>query len=190
MNHSRAKRGRRIPGPAVIGLLVGLLFLGAACKSPVTPKDGEADIIIVNDYGVALNIFMNGEYLYPLNHNQSVEIDNLKFGVYNFEARVIDTDEIVASKEVDVTSRDDYTWLIDDPPDINVINDLATDLNIYLDGEFQFLLLDEENRWILDVSFGEHFLSAVRAADGRELASVTVTVEDATDYEWTIKEIE
>lgn len=190
MNPRRVPLRMRIPYSTISGLLVGLLFLGAACKSPVTPKDGEADIIIVNDYGVVLNIFMNGEYLYPLNHNQSVEIDNLKFGVYNFEARVLDTDEIVARKEVDVTSREDYTWLIDDPPDINVVNDLATDLQIYMDGEFQFLLLDEENRWILDVSYGEHFLSAVRVADGRELASVTVTVEDATDYEWTITEIE
>ena len=175
--------------PAAAGLLIALLGLGGGCKSPVMPKDGEADIIIVNDYGQTLNIFLNGEYLYPLNHNQSVELDNLKFGVYYLEARAVDTDVRVDSEEVDVKERTDYTWTIDDPPDINVINNFGMTLRIFMDGVHQFDLLDEENRWILDVPYGEHFLLAVREADGIDASSITLKIEENTDFSWTIEKI-
>lgn len=174
-------------GPAAVAAVWGMIFLIGACSSPIMPEDGEADIVISNDYGESLEIYLNGEFLYVLDHNRSVEMDNVAFGIYRFEARDPDTGGVVASKELDVEVRSDYYWLIDDPPDIDVTNESGVALKIFMEGEYQFDLVDEENRWILDVPYGEHLLRAVRVSDDFALASITVKVEEDTDYAWTIE---
>jgi hypothetical protein len=58
-----------------------------------------------------------------------------------------------------------------------------------MDGDFQFNLRYEESRWILDVNYGERFLKALDAAEGYEVASVSVKVKENKDYSWTIKKI-
>jgi hypothetical protein len=187
MRQSRFSGRRCFPAFAAIGAVLGLLLLAGACKSPIMPEDGEADIVIINDYGETLNIYMNGEFLYPVEHNTSVEIDNVKYGIYYFEARTVDTDELVYSDEVDVEVRSDYTFTIDDIPDINVINDFGTPLAIYMNGEYMFDLEDEENRWIIDLAFGEYFLHAIRKEDGMQIASITFDIDDYTDHTWTLE---
>lgn len=182
-----SKKANRKAGPAVFGAVFVILCLIGACKSPYQPDAGEADIVIINDYGADLNIYLNGEFLYVLEYNRSTEIDNVAFGVYYFEARTIESDEFVDSHELDVKVRSDYAWLIDDPPDINVINEFGVDLQIFMDGEYQFEIVDEENRWILDVAYGEHLLKAIRTADGAAVASITVNVDEDADFSWTIE---
>jgi hypothetical protein len=68
-----------------------------------------------------------------------------------------------------------------------VINQFGKTLKIYMDGDFQFDLANEEDRWIIDVAHGERFLKAFRASDAQEIASITIHVDENTDYSWTVE---
>jgi len=167
-------------------LIIMLIITGMFCKSPIAPKNGEADILVVNDIGQTLDIYLNGSFKYSLPYGHNFEIDNIALGSYKLEAMTEGTNNIMASTTLDVTQYKDYTWYIDDPADINIVNSSGINLKIYFDGSFIFDLADEENRWILDVTHGEHFISAQRASDGSTFASITLNIEEDTDYTWTI----
>jgi hypothetical protein len=168
------------------GLIFLLIISGIFCKSPVAPKNGEADIIVVNDRQQSLDIYSNGNFKYTLPYGHYFEIDNVALGTYKLEAMIEGTNNIVASTVLDITVYKDYSWYIDDPADINVVNNSGIDLKIYFDGSFIFDLDNEENRWILDVSHGEHFISAQRVSDETTFASITIKVDEDKDYTWTI----
>ena len=168
------------------GLILCLIITGIFCKSPIAPKNGEADIIIANDFNQTLDIYLNGNFKYSLPYGHNFEIDNVALGSYQLEAMTEGTNNMMASTTIDVTQYKDYTWYIDDPADINIVNSSGINLKIYFDGSFIFDLADEENRWILDVTHGEHFISAQRASDGTTFASITMKIDKDTDYSWTI----
>ena len=102
------------------------------------------------------------------------------------EARSQVTGEIVAQKTLELTARTDYTWTIERPSRINCRNAFGESLKIFMDGSYQFDPADREDRWILDVAQGDHFLAAFKAADGKPAASITVKVTENNDYSWRI----
>ncbi len=188
MSGSSGRRSRSLPARRALALVFLLIFSGAACKSPTSPDgEGEADIVVTNDYGEALDVSMDGSYRFTIGFKETIEIDNVTEEIHLLEARLKGTATLVDSEEIEVENLSDYTWTIDNPPDINVINQSGLSLRISLDGVVQFDLNDEENRWIIDVPFGERFLKATRLADGREVASITLKVEENADYSWTIQ---
>ena len=70
--------------------LAGILgLLGAACKSPTSPKgNGEADISITNGYGEALDIYLDGSFQFTLRWGTTIEIDDVTlYHEYTLEAR-------------------------------------------------------------------------------------------------------
>lgn len=182
---------RRLRGRPAFRLLAGLavlFFVSAACKSPTSPDgEGEADVVVTNDYGEALDVSMDGEFRFTIGFKETREIDNVTEAVHLLEARLPGSSTLVASEEIEVENLSDYTWTIDNPPDINVTNQSGLGLRISLDGAVLFDLADEENRWIIDVPFGERFLRATRLSDGSQYASITIKVDDNTDYTWTIE---
>ena len=172
-----------------IFILTGIFILASIrCKSPTSPNgQGEADIIVYSEYDETLDIYMDGNFLFSLGYKGCIEIDNVSLEEHELEAKERNTGLIIDSETIEVNEKIDYAWVIDDPPDINVINKYGKTLEIYMNGEYQFDLVDEENRWIIDVTFGEHFLKAIRASDKGQVASVTINVEENRDYSWTIE---
>ena len=178
-------------------ILIGILmFPLLSCKSIFGPKEEETEestegeearIIVYNDYGASLDIYMDGIFQFLLGNDSESKIYNVSHDEHQMEAKIPDTESIVATKTIDVVSNTDYTWTIDDPPDINVSNRYGETLAIYMDGNYQFDLVDEENRWIIDVSYGERFLKAIRVRDDQEIASITIEVTENKDYSWTIE---
>jgi len=182
---SRSGRVKRLA--VLIGILIIPLIV---CKSPTSPNgQGEADIIVSNEYGETVDIYMDGSFKFSLRHKNSIEIDNVSLEEHELEAKIVGTETVIDSETITVEEKTDYTWTVQDPPDINVTNEYGATLKIYLDGNHQFELVDKEDRWIIDVSYGERFLKAVRASDGQEAASTTIKVDDNTDYSWTITKI-
>lgn len=193
MRDGRPGRGR----PAIL-FLVGILILTlTGCESIFGPSssdddsedddDGEARIIIYNNYGTELAFYMDGVFQFLIAHGDSDKIRDVTLDDHDLEARLPGTSTVVETKEIDVTDYQDYTWTIDDPPDINVVNQYGVTLQIYMDGTYRFDVADEENRWLMSVSFGEHILRAVKVSDNREVASTTLDIDENTDYTWTIK---
>jgi hypothetical protein len=194
-------RIRKIYGPNLhvgprIFILIGILvFLLVGCESILGPKaeeettseDEEARIIIDNEYGESLDIYMDGTFQFSIGHTETKKIRHVTKDEHDLEARIAGTNTVVDSTTVDVTSYTDYTWTIQDPPDINVTNNYGKTLKIYMDGNYQFDIVDKENRWIIDVAMGERMLKALKASDNKEVASTTINVTENKDYSWVIE---
>lgn len=168
--------------------LAAALLAPPACKSPTTSDaDGEADITVINDFGSAVDIYMDGELRFTLQDKWRIEIDDVTIAEHLLEAKQPGTQAVIVSERIDVTEYADYAWTVDDPPDIDVINSRDEILRIFMDGTFLFELGEEEDRWITDVAFGSRLLQAVSAETGRPVASATITIEEYKDYTWTIE---
>lgn len=173
-----------------IGLgILALVLAPAGCKSPTSPEDGEADILITNEVGETVDLYMDGELRFSIGDKWTIEIDNVDLAEHVLEARRAGTDAVIDSTTIDVASRIDYAWTIDDPPDIKVTNASGQAVSVEMDGVLQFRLEDDEDRWINDVAYGNRFLKARRLSDGRDVASTTITVDENEDYAWTISVI-
>jgi hypothetical protein len=190
--------GRKLRVSSGILILIGILvvFL-AGCESIFGPKaeeeeeeedeDEEARIIVENQYGESLDIYMDGAFQFLITHTETKKIRDVSKDEHELEARIPGTGTVVDSTTIDVTSYTDFTWTIDDPPDINVTNYYGKTLKIYMDGNYQFDLVDKEDRWIIDVAMGEHMLKALKASDNKEVASTTIDVTENKDYSWVIE---
>lgn len=188
MMRSRQELKKIYPAIVIFVFTGILLFTLIRCKSPTSPNgQGEADIIVYSKYDETLDIYMDGNFLFSIGYKSSIEIDNVSLEEHELEAKKINTDIVIDKETITVEEKIDYTWTIDDPPDINVTNNFGKTLKIYMDGEYQFDLVDEENRWIIDVPYGERFLKATTASDGKEVASTTIHVDENKDYSWTIR---
>jgi len=181
-----------------IGLLIVttiLVLVLAGCESIFGPKsetstdsdDEEARIIVSNGYGETLDIYMGGTLQFTITDGDSKKIKNVSLDEHDLEAKRTGTGTVVDDTTIDVTQYTDYTWAIGDPPDINVTNKYGVSLKVYMNGTYLFDLADEENRWIMNVAFGEHFMKALKVSDGKEVASTTIDVEANKDYAWTIQ---
>jgi len=177
--------------------LVGILVLCCAgCESIFGPKSEEstsdddsdiARIIVYNNYNNgSLDVYMDGAFQFTLAEDDDAKIKDVALDEHDLEAKLPGTATVVDDTTIDVTSYTDYTWTIDDPPDIKITNNYGSTLKIYVDGEYKFDLENEEDRWIIDVSFGDHYLKATKASDGREVASTTIEVDGNEDYTWVI----
>jgi hypothetical protein len=187
---SRIAQIFRFPSlPIRILALVAVLALSwFDCKSPTSPGGaGEADILVYNDYGELLDIYLDGKFMFSIPFKHQIEIDNVSLEEHALEACLTSTGALIESKTIEPTEYADYSWTINNPPDINVINNSGLVLKVYLDGSYQFDLVDEENRWMMEVAFGDRFLKAVRASDEQEYASITIRVDENMKYSWTIE---
>jgi len=183
----------RIVFLSLVGILV---FLYTGCESIFGPKSEEttsdddsdiARIIVYNSYeNGSLDIYMDGIFQFTLAEDDDAKIKDVTLDEHDLKAKLTGTSTVVDETTIDVTSYTDYTWTIDDPPDIKITNNYGSTLKIYVDGEYKFDLQNEEDRWIIDVSFGDHYLRATKASDGREVASTTIEVDGNEDYTWVI----
>lgn len=185
------KSGKHFHATFLTVLLIGVFsLLSSSCNSPESPDTEEpeavATLTVTNDYGEILDVYLDGEFQFVLGDQESKVIEDISQATHRLEAKKVGTSEVVDWYDFEITEINDYTWVIDDPPDINVINSSGIKLKIFMDGVYQFDIADEENRWILDVSRAEHYLRADRVEDGTEYASTTINVIRNADYTWGI----
>jgi hypothetical protein len=143
---------RTVVGAVLLVAVIGLLCLsmigcsslfGPSEDSSSTDEDEEARIIIYNYYGETLDFYMDGSFQFTLSHDDNDKIRDVTLDEHSLEAKKQGTATVVASTEIDVTSYTDYSWQVDDPPDINVINQYGSKLKVYMDGTYLFDLVDE-----------------------------------------------
>jgi hypothetical protein len=129
---------------------------------------------------------MDGKFQFTVEDDDDKKIRDVELDEHDMEAKLAGTGTVVDDETIDVTSYADYSWIIDDAPDIVITNNYGTALKISMDGIYQFDLAYKESRWIMDVSKAEHFLKARRVDNDKEVASVTIDVDENKDYTWTI----
>jgi hypothetical protein len=187
----RSRFNSKVPRPGSAAIAIGILAFAlawAGCKiSPTSPEGkGEADITVTNDCGETVDITMDGDYKFTIGQKWSMEIDNVTIYEHKMEAKRPATGEIIDSGTVDVRDKTDYTWTVAHPPTIDVTNNYTQTLSIYMDGVHQFDMVVNEERWIMKVDFGEHFLTALDPATGEEKASQMLKITKNQVYYWTI----
>lgn len=185
MKKFKKHRKKLMPAARTLTMLGILIFSLISCDL-FEAEQAAANIIVYNEYGEALDIYMDGYFQFTVEYGSNVTIENVTEGEHYLEAKYTETETVVETATVDIITIADYEWTIGDPPDINVINYAEETLKIYMDEEYQFTIVDEENRWIIDVSTGEHYLEAKRESDEAVLYSTTIDVTANTDYTWTI----
>lgn len=196
MAYKKLKERNLFPIIGFAAVIMMLVLVLGSCESIFGPSSEDEDsdtdddaiarIIISNGYGATLDIYMDGTFQFTLTDDDTKKIKDVSIDEHDLEAKLPGTATVVDSETVDVTDTTDYTWAIGDPPDINVLNKYGTTLKIFMDGTYLFDLADDEDRWIMNVTFGEHFLRALRLDTGAEVASTTIDVEANKDYAWTI----
>jgi hypothetical protein len=191
VNRSAGRRGIA----RLLAVVASLALFGVDCKSPTSPKgNGEADISITNDYGTALDIYVDGAFKFTLRWKTTIEIDDVTlYHEYKLEAREPGTGKLIETTLIDVQAEQDYAWTINAAPRFKVINDWSEaqgeKLAISMDGVFQFNLERGESRMIMQVDFGERFLAAVNSGTGGAVASISFNVNANKTYVWDIKRI-
>jgi len=190
---------RRPTAPA-LAAVVGLVTLLAGGESLFGPKteeaaetSEEARIVCTNNYGQALDIYMDGNPQFTLgtsstgtSANNSKKIHDVSLDEHTLQGRLAGTSTVVDEQTIDVTSYTDFSFTIGAPPSINVTNKYGATLKIQMDNVFLFELANDESRSIMNVSKTEHFLKATKAVDGKEVASTTITTDDNKTYSWSI----
>ncbi len=127
---SRMKKGeaRRLAAPA-LALAAALVFLLPGCESLFGPKTEEATetseearIICTNDYGLILDIYMDGSLQFTLGTsatgtgaNNTKKIHNVSLNEHTLQGRLAGSGTVVDEQTIDVTSYTDHAYTIGAP---------------------------------------------------------------------------
>jgi hypothetical protein len=195
----RKKKGEAYR-PAALAAVAALTLLLASCESLFGPKteeaaetSEEARIVCINNYGQSIDIFMDGTLQFTLGTistgvgvNNTKKIHNVTLNEHTLQGKIAGTGTVVDEQTLDVASYTDFTYTIGAPPSIQVTNNYGTALKISIDNVYLFTMENTESRWIMDITKTEHFLKAVKASDGKEVASTTITTDENKTYIWSI----
>jgi hypothetical protein len=169
--------------------LVGIfLLILNGCKNTEGPDTVvKANLFFSNECGVAIDVFMDGNFQFSIEYSDYKVIQNVSQGVYNIVAKKKDTEDLVSSDSVNVNTSGDYWVTILSPASLKVTNEYGETLNIYTNGQYQGELDDQESQVFTNVPYGEHILEAAKTADNTLVETVTLEVVENKEYTWTIK---
>ena len=136
-----------------IALLAGFLcFSSIQCKKTVL----QANLVIDNQCGVRVDVFIDGVYKLSLDYQANNEIENIELGVHVLSAQVAGTQNVVATVTFNIAAYNDYLWAIETAASIIISNLYGESLSIYADGGYVVELADQQTETIPNVPYGDH----------------------------------
>jgi hypothetical protein len=182
------KNGAKILTAGIVIFLGIFLCASTGCKSPEDP-DAEisANIFVSNECGLAIDVYMDGVYQFPLEFLYYEVIANVSGGVYEIVAKKKGTEEVIATAMINVTASVEIWVSILYSASLKIANEYGETLNIYTNGSLQGELEDKESQVFDNVPYGEHVLEASTTSDNTLVASITINVVEEKEYTWTIK---
>ena len=164
------------------------MFSGTSCKSITGSDEGfEARIIVYNNCGAALDIYMDDNFQFTIATGSSANIDSLTEEQHTLEAFLTGTDTLVLTESFDATAEGDYEWTIAGQATIVVANDYGEILYIYEAGEYLGVIEDDDSVILSEVPFGTFNFEAKTIDDGTVVATATIEVTEIKEYNWVIK---
>ncbi|UCE41033.1 MAG: hypothetical protein JSV17_16590 [Candidatus Aminicenantes bacterium] len=157
------------------------------CKSPENPDEITARIVVSNEYGIEIDVYMEGVYQFWLEFLYYEVIENVSAGVYVITANKKDTEEEISRSTVNIDTGGEYWVAILSSASLTIINGFGETLNIYTNSSLQGELGDQESLVIDNVPFGDHVLEASMATDNSLVAFTVISVVEEKEYTWTIK---
>ena len=185
---AKLKKHKKIPRAGVIFWLSILLLAPISCKSTSGPDNGITTITVTvsNECGVALDIFMDNNFQFSLEYQESNSIQNVSLGEHEFEAKKKGTEVLLSYISVELTEITNFVLTILSEASFHVTNEYGEDLNIYGDGELLSDIGSPATLIIENVLYGEHLFEAKKVSDGTSVASITVDFAENKAYFWTI----
>ncbi len=169
--------------------LFGIFLLALiGCKNPGGPDaEIKANIFISNECGVAIDVFLDGNFQFSIEFLYYEVIQDVSQGVYEIVVRKKGTEYPVSSDFITVNTSGDYWVTILSPATLKVINEYGQTLDIYTNGHYQGELEDQESQIFTNMPYGEHILEAAKTADNTLVESLILEVIENKEYTWTIK---
>jgi len=75
--------------------------------------NGQATILMINEYGETVDIYEGGEYVGYLEADDTGPITDVPFGSYSFEATLFEETTVIATITIEVTEVKEYSWVIE-----------------------------------------------------------------------------
>ncbi len=173
-----------------VGMIVWLslfMLVSISCKNPTGPdKNSTANIIVINDCGVALDIYMDGNLQSSVEYLDSITISNVSLELHELVAKKKGTETEIMSLSVELFDAINYEWTIQSSASLQISNEYGETLSIYIDSDLIEDIDDQSVILFEHFPYGEHLLEAVRPSDEVKVASTTVDVEESITYSWII----
>jgi hypothetical protein len=180
---SRIRSGLSGLAPMVL-MLTFFSFFG--CKNTTGPGSFEINMIAYNSSGVAVDIYLDGDFRISIESGLNGTITGVSSGAHLLDVKQKGTEVLIVSLQVEITENNDYTWIIEGPSSIKITNNYGETLQIYSGNTHMGDLGDQETQTITEVPFGEHVLTAVKLSDQVVAGVITITVTEVKEYAWVI----
>jgi hypothetical protein len=183
---SRPKKpGRKIA--AVAGALSGILLLSLmGCKSASSPTSVASSVLIANQCGATVDIFMDGTSKFTIADGASNSVENVSQGSYLFEAKKSDNGNLVYSTTLDVQAGASYSLSVSGAATVLITNRYGEILKIYANDVYLGDIGDQVSQTVSRVRFGSYKYSASRKSDGTVVATTSIDVTEVKEYGWVI----
>jgi hypothetical protein len=166
-----------------MGILLLFGFFG--CDGSTTPEF-EAHLIVQNECGATVDIFVNGTFEFTLATGSTDEVRDIAQGSYLLEAKKTDTQATVFSDNLDVQSSGDYFWTITGQATITINNQVGQTVKIYINGTYVGDIDDQGSQSIENVPFGSQGFQALDVNLTEVLGQTTIDVAEVKEYIWNI----
>jgi hypothetical protein len=157
------------------------------CKNSTTPDEPEeARIMVRNNCGIAVDIYMDGVYQFFLEYKEYYYIENVALGTHALEAKKKGTGTLLKSISTDISEKKDYTWTISSTAAVTITNNYGETLSVYGDGTYKTDIADKSSASIENIPYGEHLFEAKRPNESEVLASTSFEILEDKEYTWKI----
>jgi hypothetical protein len=171
-----------------VGLcLVSLALASFSCKNPTSGGQAQPSITVNNGSGIALDIYMDGNFQFYLNDNEYYIIQNVSLGTHLLEAKKKDTGILMKSYTANIEANSDYIWTIVSGASLKITNHYGETLDIYGDGTYQTDIPDQSDLVIPTIPYGEHLIEAKIQGGTTVVASTTFEIMEDITYTWVIE---
>ena len=180
------KKIKNAPIAGTITWLGILLIALVGCKDNATTDEAlQANIIVSNECGIPIDVFMNGDYQFSLDYWEFNTIMNVALTTHELLAKWKGIEKVVLTDSVEVGSLSEHVWTVRSLADIIISNEYGETLNIYGDGSLQLEINDGESEALESIPYGPHVMEA-RKLDNTVVATITITIEENKEYTWTV----
>lgn len=184
------RKHEKTPRAGIVLWLSIFLLAPLGCKNATGPDEGitTARMIVNNDCGVAVDIFMDKIFQFSVEYQESQTIQNISVGEHEFEAKKKDTEIVLSNVTVDLFEPRDYVLTIESEASLHITNSYGESLNIYGDGELLSDINSPSTLIIENVLYGVHLFEAKKVGDGTTVASISIDFSENKAYFWTISQ--
>jgi len=186
---AKLKKHKKRVHAGVIFWLSIFLLAPISCKNTTGPNDDqtEAKITVNNDCGVTVDVYMDKNFQFSVEYQESKTIRNVSLGNHEFEAKREGTETVLSSLSVELTETVDFVWTLQSEASIHVTNEYGETLNIYGDDNLLSEIGSSATLIVENVLYGVHLFEATKVSDGTAVASISIDFDENKAYFWTIK---